>query len=126
MLVLFLAYFLEWRMRQMDDVKGTLLPVVIPIALMCGLVMKEPDLGTALVLRGGIGDDALHCGDEAEVFRIRVDPDHSADVLAVVSCRFPADADAGIFHPDRDPQGAGFHMMQSLIAVGTGGLLGAD
>ena len=27
-------------------------------------------------------------------------------------------------HPDSDPQGAGFHINQSLIAVGTGGLTG--
>ena len=29
-------------------------------------------------------------------------------------------------HPDADPLGAGYHMTQSLIAVGTGGVLGAD
>src|SRR5579863_7204210 len=50
--VLFLAWFLHTRLDAMRDWKNTLLPAaVIPLVFM-GLVVKQPDLGTALVLAG--------------------------------------------------------------------------
>src|SRR6476646_3785693 len=51
-LILFLAFFLESRTRSMDDWRHTLLPAVIPAFLFAGLIMKQPDLGTALVCLG--------------------------------------------------------------------------
>src|ERR1700744_4770720 len=48
-LFLFLAYFLQTRIHQMDDVKGTILrAVAVPLAF-TALILKEPDLGTGLV-----------------------------------------------------------------------------
>ena len=48
-LVLFLAYFLQTRIHQMDDWKGTILrAVAVPLAF-TALILKEPDLGTGLV-----------------------------------------------------------------------------
>ena len=51
-LILFLAFFLEARTKSMDDWRHTLLPAVIPAFLFAGLIMKQPDLGTALVCLG--------------------------------------------------------------------------
>src|SRR5260370_19833282 len=48
-LVLFLAYFLQTRIHQMEDWKGTILrAVAVPLAF-TALILKEPDLGTGLV-----------------------------------------------------------------------------
>src|SRR6267154_1774627 len=52
-LILFLAFFLEARTKSMDDWRHTLLPAVIPAFLFAALIMKQPDLGTALVCLGG-------------------------------------------------------------------------
>ena len=51
-LILFLAFFLEARTKSMDDWRHTLLPAVIPAFLFAALIMKQPDLGTALVCLG--------------------------------------------------------------------------
>src|ERR1051326_7855470 len=48
-LILFLAFFLEARTKSMDDWRNTLLPAIVPVFLFGALIMKEPDLGTALV-----------------------------------------------------------------------------
>jgi len=48
-LILFLAYFLENKLKAMDDWRHTLLPAAVPIALFAGLIVLEPDLGTAIV-----------------------------------------------------------------------------
>src|SRR3982075_840020 len=51
-LILFLAFFLESRTKSMKDWRNTLLPAVIPAFLFAALIMKQPDLGTALVCLG--------------------------------------------------------------------------
>src|SRR5437660_6274659 len=48
-LILFLAFFLEARAKSMDDWRHTLLPAVLPALLFAALIMKQPDLCTALV-----------------------------------------------------------------------------
>ena len=48
-IVLFLAWFLQTRIHTMDDLKETILPAVIPPLVFIALILKEPDLGTALV-----------------------------------------------------------------------------
>ncbi len=47
-LILFLAYFLESRTKSMDDWRNTLLPAIIPTLVFLGLIVAQPDLGTAI------------------------------------------------------------------------------
>jgi len=51
-LALYLAWFLHTRLNAMRDWKHTLLPAAIPAFILIGLIVKEPDLGTAIVLFG--------------------------------------------------------------------------
>ena len=48
-LILFLAFFLETRTAAMDDWRRTLVPAVLPSLILSLLIVKQPDLGTALV-----------------------------------------------------------------------------
>jgi cell division protein FtsW len=48
-IVLFLAWWLQTRIHKMDDLKETLLPALLPPVLYIGLILLEPDLGTAMV-----------------------------------------------------------------------------
>ena len=47
-LVLFLAWWLQDRMSRIENVRGTILPAAIPSLLFILLIVKEPDLGTAM------------------------------------------------------------------------------
>src|SRR5438094_10080656 len=49
-LIFFLAYFLEKRKGKVNDLPFTLVPVAIIVALLAGLILLEPDLGTAVSL----------------------------------------------------------------------------
>ena len=51
-LVLFLAWFLQNRMHLMEDWRRTLIPAALPSLIFIALILKEPDLGTALVCAG--------------------------------------------------------------------------
>src|ERR1022692_410998 len=51
-LILFLAYFLEGRAKTMDDWRSTLAPAAVPVVLLLGLIVLQPDLGTAIACAG--------------------------------------------------------------------------
>ncbi|MGA9551153.1 MAG: FtsW/RodA/SpoVE family cell cycle protein, partial [Candidatus Sulfotelmatobacter sp.] len=51
-LILFLAYFLEGRAKTMDDWRNTLMPAAAPVLVLLGLIVLQPDLGTAIACAG--------------------------------------------------------------------------
>jgi cell division protein FtsW len=123
-LVLFLAWFLHSRLDSMRDWKNTLLrAAIIPVVFMA-LVVKQPDLGTALVLAGVTAMMLILAGMEWKylVGAVAAALPVLAALLFMVSWR--RQRMLVFLHPDADPQGAGFHINQSLIAVGTGGFTG--
>jgi cell division protein FtsW len=123
-LVLFLAWFLHTRLDSMRDWKHTLLrAAVIPLVFMA-LVVKQPDLGTALVLGGVTAMMLILAGMEWKYLfgAFCATLPILASLLFMVAWR--RQRMLVFLHPDSDPQGAGFHINQSLIAVGTGGLTG--
>ena len=123
-LVLFLAWFLHSRLDAMRDWKHTLLrAAVIPVVFMA-LVVKQPDLGTALVLAGVTAMMLVLAGMEWKYLALGVASalPPLAALLFWVSWR--RQRMLVFLHPDSDPQGAGFHINQSLIAVGAGGFSG--
>jgi cell division protein FtsW len=123
-LILFLAFFLESRAKSMDDWRHTLLPAVAPVFLFAALIMKEPDLGTALVCLAVAAAILYIARMRLRYFAYGLVP--IIPVLGYMLFFVPWRlARILVFiHPERDPQGIGFHINQSLIAVGTGGITG--
>jgi len=122
--VLFLAWFLSTRLDQMRDWKNTLLKAAIMPVVFMLLIVKEPDLGTALVIAGVTALTLILAGMEWKYLGMAaaVALPGLAALLIFVSWRLKR---VLVFlNPEADPQGAGFHINQSLIAVGTGGLTG--
>ena len=126
-LPVFLAYFLTKREDEIGDLKRTMLPCVVVLGVLGLLVIREPDLGTVIVL----------CAIFSIVFfsagaRIM----HLAPVAAGL---ITVGAAALIFAPWRlrrlsafidpcDPENAadtGYQVCQSLYAIGSGGVLGS-
>jgi cell division protein FtsW len=123
-LVLFLARFLERRAGYEASFFGTFAPCMAMIGLLAGLVIKEPDLGTALML--------AICGVTI-CFAAGVRPRHvfyaSVPALLYVGkmlifTPFRMRRLASFIDPWADAQGAGYQTVQSLIAVGSGGTHG--
>lgn len=123
-LILFLAYFLENRTKSIDDWRHTLLPAVVPAALFSVLIVKEPDLGTAVVCLGITAAILYTAGMRLRYFAYSLIPIVPALCYLLLFVPWRLARVVVFLHPDRDPQGIGFHINQSLIAVGTGGLTG--
>jgi cell division protein FtsW len=122
--VLFLAWFLHTRLDAMRDWKNTLLKAALVPVLFVLLIVKQPDLGTALVVAGVTALMLILAGMEWRYLIVAagVALPGLAALLILVSWRLKR---VMVFlNPESDPQGAGFHINQSLIAVGTGGLTG--
>jgi cell division protein FtsW len=123
-LVLFLAYFLQTRIHAMDDWKGTILKAALPPLVFVALILREPDLGTALVC-AAVTMAMLYLAG-MQVKWIGVGMLAASPVLYYMLWMVPwRRARMEIFfNPELDPLGKGYHTMQSLIAVGTGGVFG--
>ena len=123
-LVLFLAWFLHSRLDAMRDWKRTLLRAAIIPLVFVVLIVKQPDLGTALVLAGVTAMLLLLAGMEWKYLfacGLAALPALAALLLMVPWRRQRV---LTFLHPEADPMGAGFHINQSLIAVGAGGFAG--
>jgi cell division protein FtsW len=123
-IVLFTAALLERRMHRIDEVGYSLVPIGIATGLIAGLVLIEPDFGTALSIL------AIVC---VMVFAAGVSYRYIAGtallmlpVLSVVLLAAPYRRRRilSFLNPEADPLGAGYQAIQSKIAVGKGGFFG--
>src|SRR6185436_18158549 len=120
-LAIFLAYFLEKRAGEERSFWFTFVPCAVVTGVLAVLVVAEPDLGTALMLAVifGVlvytaGARLLHLGYVAMPALLGV-----AGLLIFVP--FRARRMIMFLDPWADPQGSGFQVVQSLIAIGSGG-----
>ncbi|MBZ5551314.1 MAG: putative lipid II flippase FtsW [Acidobacteriia bacterium] len=123
-LIFFFAYFLESRLHQVNDIRRTLLPAVMVMGLTVALVLKEPDFGTAIASFFICAAILFVAGVDWRWFA-------AVPILALpvfywevyrVAYRF--DRITTFIDPWKDPLGKGFQIIQSLIAIGSGGLGG--
>jgi cell division protein FtsW len=120
-LAIFLAYFLEKRAGEEGSLWRTFVPCMAVTGVLAALVLKEPDLGTALMLAVvcvvmcfTAGVRLLHLGMAAAPGLVV-----SAWMLLFVPWRLQRLVT--FTNPWADPQDKGFQVVQSLIAVGSGG-----
>jgi cell division protein FtsW len=125
--VLFIADLLARRMARVNELAAIVVPVGIVLSVIVGLMLLQPDLGTpaflALVSVMMLFSAGLGYGYIVGVAAIAL-PLLAALVTlshrsAELTERFMAWWD-----PWLDPLGGGFQIIQSFIAVGSGGLLG--
>lgn len=123
-LALFLARFLAQRAGEEASFWKTFLPCFAILGVVAGLVAKETDLGTALML-------AIICFTIC--FAAGMRPRHLVYALVpgllfvgkmLIFTPFRWRRLISFVDPWADPQGAGYQVVQSLIAVGSGGTHG--
>jgi rod shape determining protein RodA len=96
--------------------------ILVPVAL----VAKQPDLGTAILLAATGGAVMILAGLSIRLVAVggfgalvAVPP-----FVLFVMHGYQRDRILTFLHPEQDPSGAGYHILQSKIALGSGGLLG--
>jgi cell division protein FtsW len=123
-LVVALAAFLSRREAEIDHPTKTLLPVAGLLAFFAGLVLLQPDFGTAVTYFAIAAAMLFLAGLRLRWFALAallVVPTLTAYAF---SAQYRRDRLFSFLHPEADPLGKGFQALQSLIAVGTGGVAG--
>ncbi len=123
-LVLYLAHFVSRRGLAIRDLRRGVVPPLAIAGVFALLALRQPDMGSALVL-SGVALVALFLGG-AQVLHLTTVVAASIPLIAVVifAAQYRLQRVLAFLDPWRDPQGSGFHIIQSLLAFGSGGLLG--
>jgi cell division protein FtsW len=130
-IILYLAWFLDLKRRgaaamefRKDDFLQTILPAAAPILIFVVLILLQPDLGTsvdivlvatAVLFVAGLSWKWIAVGAATSLPLLYVLITH----VSYRQARLMA-----FLNPDSDPLGSGFQLLQSLIAVGSGGFTG--
>lgn len=123
----FILYLAAWLEAKRDDIRRVsqgVIPFAIVLGILAILIVLQPDLGTLVVIaavgvsmyavsgaRIGHLGALLAVGALSLLAAVRVAPYRTARLFAFLN-------------PGADPQGIGYHISQSLIAIGSGGIWG--
>jgi cell division protein FtsW len=123
-LILFLAFFLESRTKSMKDWRNTVLPAVVPTLIFIALIVFQPDLGTAIACAAITSCVLFVAGLDLRVLGYAFLASLLPLYFLIFHVAYRRDRILAFLNPYSDPQGRGFHIIQSLIAVSTGGITG--
>ncbi len=122
--IVFIAALLERRMHRVNEVGYSLVPIALVVLGWIALILGEPDLGTAAALTliaavmvFAAGLNYRHMTGAAIVALPVV-------VVLVMTVGYRMRRILTFLNPWEDPLGNGYQIIQSLIAVGTGGVQG--
>jgi cell division protein FtsW len=122
--IFFMAALLERRMDRIDEPTYALLPIGIVLAVIVGLILAEPDLGTSVSVLMIAGVMIFAAGISYQyVIGLCLASLPALYVLLAFS-DYRRRRILAFLDPWADPLGDGFQMIQSMIAIGTGGIFG--
>ena len=123
-LIIFTAKYLANNNKIMGDVKKGALPIFIVIGLFFFLIMLEPDFGTGMVIVLTLIALIFASGLKITFF-IKVGVLGLMGIVGlIIAAPYRMARIISFLNPWSDPLGSGYQIIQSLYAIGPGGLLG--
>jgi cell division protein FtsW len=122
--ILYLAYHLERRGERVNECLPSLFPVMLLVGWFAFLIYIQPDLGSAATLTAVGCAMLLLAGVRVRYFAALAVPGVPLLYRAVMVAAYRRDRIEAFLNPWSDARGSGYQIIQSLIAVGTGGLTG--
>ncbi|GAA0294265.1 cell division protein FtsW [Gracilibacillus halotolerans] len=123
-MILFLTGFLVKHQNKIQQFKQGFLPPLAIIFLLFGLIMLQPDLGTGMVFVLTCFLLLFTAGAQIKHFLLLGLTGIIGFVLLIASAPYRINRITAFLDPWQDPLGNGFQIIQSLYAIGPGGLLG--
>ncbi len=123
-LIIFLASFISHKRAEWKEF-GRIITSLVLAGGMIFLVLRQPDLGSAAILVGIWLGLVLISGARKKTFAVLI---MAIVILVFVSWTYLADYQKtrviSLIHPESDPQGSGYNVIQSKVAIGSGGITG--
>lgn len=123
-LIIFTSKYLEKSNKFLKDYKKGVFPILGILLLIFGLIMLEPDFGTGMILVISIIAIMFVAGVNMKFFFILGALGIVGIVVLIIIAPYRMDRITSFLDPWSDPLGTGFQIIQSLYAIGPGGLLG--
>ena len=122
--IFFTALVLDRRMHRINDVKYALAPIALIVGGLAGLILIEPDFGTSVTLAVVVSAMVVAAGLSFRYIFGLAAVLLPLGYLVLISAPYRWRRLVAFWNPEADPLGDGFHLLQSLIAVGSGGVFG--
>lgn len=126
--LVWLAHVIDRRRRneRLAAAPGFLLVPALPLLFLeAVLIMLEPDLGTTVLLAVIVGLVLFVEGLQLRLFALFAVLGAGAAALATFLAPYRMARVTGWLHPEADPMGSGYQLLQALYAMGEGGIFGA-
>ena len=123
-LIFFLAYFLEKRKGRANDLAFTLVPIAVIVSVLAGLIVLQPDLGTAVSLIAISVVLLFVAGLDLRWIAASIIFVVPAFYLLVFRVRYRRERILAFLNPWGEPLGRGFQIIQSLFSIASGGIAG--
>ena len=123
-MIIFASKYLSYNEKRLKDIKGGVFPLLGVLFLVFGLIMLQPDFGTGVIIVVSIIVLLFVSGVKMGFF-IRLGFLGLLGVAClIVVAPYRMKRIVSFLNPWSDPLGSGFQIIQSLYAIGPGGLLG--
>jgi cell division protein FtsW len=122
--IFFTALILERRRARIDELSYSLLPIGLIVGGLTGVILLEPDFGTAVSLIAVIAMMVFAAGISYRYLLGAVLLALPALYVILMQADYRRRRLLTFMDPWADPLGDGFQIIQSLIAIGTGGVFG--
>lgn len=123
-LIMYLSTYLTFNQRYITSFKKGFFPSIILVFTAFGLIMLQPDLGTGVVLVLTCMVLIFIAGAKLTHFFGLASLGVVAFLLLIISAPYRIKRITAFINPWEDPLGDGFQIIQSLYAIGPGGLMG--
>ena len=123
-LVVYLAAALSARGERITSLTKGLFPLCVPVLIVAVAVLLEPDMGTASLVIFTAFAMFFAAGARFEHLFLILMATVPPVVLAILSSPYKRARIFAFVNPWKDPQNTGFHIVQSLLALGSGGFFG--
>ncbi|MDR7519263.1 MAG: putative lipid II flippase FtsW [Armatimonadota bacterium] len=122
--LVYMAHFAARRGLAIRDWRRGIVPPLAIVGLCAGLVLQQPDMGSAVMLAAVVLLVLFLAGARMLHLALVILAALPAAAVAVVAAHYRLQRVLAFLDPWSDPQGRGFHVIQSLLAFGSGGLWG--
>ncbi len=123
-LIIFTAKYLAVNQKMLRDIRKGVLPILGILFLVFGLIMLQPDFGTGMIIVVSILAMLFVAGVNMKFFLVLGGIGVFGIIGLIVVAPYRMDRILSFLNPWSDPLGTGFQIIQSLYAIGPGGLLG--
>ena len=123
-LVVFGAATLARKWKRLDDVRELALPLLPVCVVLCGLVMMQPDLGTTVILATTMFFLTFAAGVRLRYLTLAGVVGALVGAGLIMSADYRRTRLLAFLHPWDEAKSGGYQLVQSLIALGSGGWTG--